>query len=297
MARRFDHLADVEALICVVEKGSITGAAVQLGTTPSALSRAVTRLETRLGAQLLRRTTRRLSLTDAGRAYYEQVRGALFTIEHAERALQGIDAVLRGTVRLSVSTTYGHYRLPQKLAKFGQKFPDVNVEVGITNRNVDLVAEGYDVAIRLGPHPDSGLIARKVEDAPLCLVASPDYLRRCGEPQVVADLPEHSCLPFVMPSTGRPGPWLLREGDQDIEWTPQGRLQVHDDVLGVVSLAQAGMGICQLYRFVVEERLARGDLVELMPQASGRFRTFSVLYAPHRALPAATRFLIDQLVA
>ena len=218
------------------------------------------------------------------------------TIEHAERSLQGTGAVLRGKVRLSVSTTYGHYRLPPKLAAFALAFPEVSVEVSITNRNVDLVAEGYDLAIRLGPLPDSGLVARKIEDAPLCLVAAPDYLERHGAPRDVADLAHHACLPFVMPSSGRPGPWLFRVDGQDVDWTPDGRLQVHDDVLGVVSLAQAGMGIGQTYRFVAEERLARGDLVELMPQAGGRSRAFSVLYAPHRALPATTRMLIDHLL-
>ena len=293
--RRFDHLGDVEAFVTVVEKGSISAGAIALSTTPSVLSRAITRLETRLGAQLMRRTTRRLSLTEAGRAYLDQTRAAFSLIEDAERAIQGQDGQLSGRVRLSVSTTYGHFRLPEKLKRFSVAHPDVHVEVSITNRNVDLVAEGYDLAIRLGPLPDSGLVARKLEDAPLRLVASPDYIRRAGTPLTIEDLAQHECLPFIMPSTGRPAPWLFRANGTETEWTPEGTIEIHDDVLGVVSLAEAGMGICQSYDFIVRERISRGGLIEILAGAGGRSRPFSLVYAPHRRLSAATRALIDFL--
>ncbi len=176
--------------------------AVALSTTPSVLSRAVTRLEARLGRQLLQRTTRRVGLTDAGRLYLEQVRTAFGLLDDAERDVLAQDGALAGRVRLSVPTTYGHYRLPPVLARFAQQYPQVQVELNITNRNVDLVAEGFDLAIRLGQLPDSGLVARKLEDAPLLLVAAPDYLQRRGTPQTLDDLQQHLCLPFVMPRTG-----------------------------------------------------------------------------------------------
>lgn len=294
--RRFDHLGDVEAFVTVVEKGSISGGAIALATTPSVLSRAITRLETRLGAQLMRRTTRRLSLTEAGRAYLEQTRAAFSLIEDAERAIQGQDGALSGRVRLSVSTTYGHFRLPEKLTRFCAAHPDVHVEVSITNRNVDLVAEGYDLAIRLGPLPDSGLVGRKLEDAPLRLVASPDYLKRTGTPRTIEDLAGYRCLPFFMPSTGRPAPWLFRIDGAETDWTPEGTIEIHDDVLGVVSLAEAGMGICQSYDFIVRDRIDRGSLIEILPDISGRSRPFSLVYAPHRRLSAATRTMIDFLL-
>ncbi len=218
MGRRFDHLGDVEAFVTVAEKGSMTEGAVTLSTTPSVLSRAITRLETRLGAQLMRRTTRRLSLTDEGRAYLEQARAAFSMIDDAERAMHGpTGALLTGHVRISVPTTYGHYRLPAMLDRFTRAYPEIQIELSITNRNVDLVAEGYDLAIRLGPLPDSGLVARKLEDAPLRLVAAPDYLERAGTPQHVEDLAKHQCLPFVMPSTGRCAPWLFRVGGRDTD--------------------------------------------------------------------------------
>lgn len=293
--RRFDHLGDVEAFTTVVEKGSMSAGAIALSTTPSVLSRAITRLETRLGTQLMRRTTRRLSLTEAGRAYLEQTRAAFSLIEDAERAIQGRDGQLSGRVRLSVSTTYGHFRLPEKLKRFSAAHPDVHIEISITNRNVDLVAEGYDLAIRLGPLPDSGLVARKLEDAPLRLVASPEYVRRAGVPLTIADLAQHECLPFIMPSTGRPAPWLFHVDGAETDWTPDGTIEIHDDVLGIVSLAEAGMGICQSYDFIVRERISRGSLIEILAEAGGRSRPFSLVYAPHRRLSAATRTLIDFL--
>ncbi len=223
MARRFDHLADVEAFVTVVEKGTLSAGAIALGTTPSVLSRAISRLEARLGVQLLRRTTRRLNLTDAGTLYLEQSRSAFALIDDVERRIQGQDGVLTGRVRLSVPTTYGHYRLPALLSRFAQACPQVRVELSITNRNVDLVAEGYDLAIRLGPLPDSGLVGRKLEDARLCLVAAPRYLERAGTPTHFDELAAHACLPFVMPSSGRIAPWLFREHREDREWLPSGQ--------------------------------------------------------------------------
>ncbi|PLP58388.1 LuxR family transcriptional regulator [Mesorhizobium loti] len=296
MARRFDHLGDVEAFVTVVEQGSFTSGAITLSTTASVLSRAITRLEVRLGTQLLRRTTRHLNLTEAGHDYLEQARAAFSLIDDAERAMRGREGTLTGRVRLSVSTTYGHFRLPEKLARFAVAHPHVKVEVNIANRNVDLVAEGYDIAIRAGELPDSGLIGRKLEDATLQLVASPSYLKRRGVPQDIDDLVRHACLPFIMPSTGKPAPWLFSVEGKNLDWVPEGDIQVFDDVLGVVSLAEAGAGICQAYDFVVRDRLERGRLVTVMPKVAGRSRAFSLLYPPHRNLPIAIRALIDFLV-
>ncbi|EUB84683.1 LysR family transcriptional regulator [Pseudomonas sp. GM30] len=295
MSRRFDYLADVEVFVTVVEKGSLSAGAVSLATTPSVVSRAISRLETRLGVQLLRRTTRRLSLTDAGLLYLEQSRTAFSLIDDAERAILGQEGALSGRVRLSVPTTYGHYRLPALLSRFNRQYPQVRIELSISNRNVDLVAEGYDLAIRLGPLPDSGLIGRKLEDASLCVVASPDYLQRAGIPRSVDELAGHACLSFVMPSTGRVGPWLFREHGVDREWIPQANVQLSDDVLGTVSLAEHGMGICQTYDFIVRERIKSARLIPLLEQAGGRSRPFSVIYPPHRQLSAASRALIDFL--
>ncbi|MFP2682647.1 LysR family transcriptional regulator [Enterobacter ludwigii] len=295
MSRKFDYLGDVEVFIAVVEHGSFTAAAVALSTTPSVLSRAVSRLETRLGRQLLQRTTRRVGLTEAGRVYLEQARSAFSLLDEAERDGQGQEGDLTGRVRMSVPTTYGHYRLPPLLARFSQHYPRVQVDLNITNRNVDLIAEGFDLAIRLGQMPDSGLVARKLEDAALLLVASPAYLHRMGTPQTLDDLQRHMCLPFILPRTGRIAPWVFREDERDVDWLPASPIETSDDVLGVVSLAEHGMGICQSYEFIVQDRIQRGQLVEVLPHLRGRSRPFSVIFAPHRRQSAATRAMIDLL--
>ncbi|MGP6453173.1 LysR family transcriptional regulator [Enterobacter ludwigii] len=295
MSRKFDYLGDVEVFIAVVEHGSFTAAAVALSTTPSVLSRAVSRLETRLGRQLLQRTTRRVGLTEAGRVYLEQARSAFSLLDEAERNGQGQEGDLTGRVRMSVPTTYGHYRLPPLLAQFSQHYPRVQVDLNITNRNVDLIAEGFDLAIRLGQMPDSGLVARKLEDAALLLVASPAYLHRMGTPQTLDDLHRHMCLPFILPRTGRIAPWVFREDERDVDWLAASPIETSDDVLGVVSLAEHGMGICQSYEFIVRDRIQRGQLVEVLPHLRGRSRPFSVIFAPHRRQSAATRAMIDLL--
>lgn len=294
--RRYDHLGDVELFLATIDRGSLTAAAAALGTTPPVVSRAIARLEQRLGVQLLRRTTRRLGLTDAGHLYVEQARAAFALIDDAERAMQPEHGALSGTVRLSAPTSYGHYRLPARLRAFAAMHPRIQVELSISNRNVDLVADGFDLAIRAGEPRDSGLVAHRLEDAAYCVVAAPDYLARHGTPQDVADLDAHQCLSFLMPSSGRALPWALRDANgHALDWTPQRTLRVSDDVLGVVSLARAGLGLCQTFDFIAEEHLRQGSLVEVLPQARGRSRAFCVLYAPHRRLSAAARALIDVL--
>ena len=259
------------------------------------LSRAVGRLEARLGQQLMRRTTRRLGLTDAGRQYLEQVRSAFDLLKDAEAQVRSVSSALSGRVRISAPTTYGHHRLPALLKPFLERHPQVRLELNITNRNVDLIAEGFDMAIRLGILPDSGLVARKLEDAPLRLVAAPDYLARRGTPRMLHDLVGHVCLPFVLPRTGRHGAWSFRVDGEDRDWQPDSVLEVSDDVLGTVSLAEQGIGICQTYDFIVRERLANGRLVELLPELGGRTRPFSLVYAPHRHPSAVVRALIHAL--
>ena len=294
MARRFDHLGDAEVFVIVVEQGSLTAAAVALGTTPSVISRAIARLETRLGNQLLRRTTRRLGLTEAGQLYLEQARAAFALFDEAERTVQGRSGTLAGRVRLSVPTTYGHYRLPEKLARFSREHPQVHIELNISNRNVDLVAEGFDLAVRLGALPDSGLAARRLEDAALCMVASPDYLRRVGTPTRREQLAEHACIPFVMPSSGRIAPWLFREDGRDLEWTPPDQLTVSDDVLGVVSCERRRRYLPDL-RFHRRRPSSRGPPGRGAAATAWTLASVSLIYAPHRRLSAASRALIDSL--
>jgi len=296
MSRKYDHLGDVETFVTVVERGSLTAAAVALSTTPSVISRALARLETRLGTQLLRRTTRSLGLTDAGRLYMEQTRAALSLIDDAERAVQAEGGEVTGRIRISAPTTFGHYRLPTLLQQFAERYPGVRVDLNISNRNVDLAAENFDFAIRQGALKDSGMIARNLEDAQLVLVCSPGYARRKGMPRSVEDLPQHDCLAFLLPRTGRSFPWQFMRNGEELDWQPTSALEVTEDALGVVSLAEAGLGICQTFRFIAQDRLERGVLVEVLPELKGRSRPFSLIYTPQRRMTAAARAFITCLL-
>lgn len=271
------RLDDIQALIQAVERGSLTAAAAALGSTPSSVSRAISRLERRLGVQLLRRSTRSLGLTDAGERYLEQSRQAFALLEEAERSLQGERRRLAGRVRVSAPTTYAQFRLPPRLQAFAARHPLVEIELAIGNRNVDLAAEGFDLAVRAGELPDSGLAARKLEDAAFCLVASPGYLQARSAPRDVDALAGHDCVAFILPSTGRVLPWRLRDAGRDLDWMPRGTLTVAEDPLGVVAMALAGAGICQTYAFIADDYLRRGELVEVLPQTRGRTRPFSLL--------------------
>ena len=296
MSRKYDHLSDVETFVTVVDRGSLTAAAVALSTTPSVISRALARLEARLGTQLLRRTTRSLGLTDAGRLYLEQTRTALCLIDDAERAVQAEGGEVTGRIRISAPTTFGHYRLPALLQGFAERYPAVRVDLNISNRNVDLAADDFDFAIRQGVLKDSSLIARKLEDAQLVLVCAPSYVQRRGLPRDLDALAQHDCLTFLLPRTGRAIPWQFMRDGEELDWPPASALEVTEDALGVVSLAEAGLGICQTFRFIAQDRLERGVLVEVLPELQGRSRPFSLIYTPQRRMTAAARAFITCLL-
>lgn len=295
MSRQFDHLADVEVFLIVAEKLSISATAIHLSTTPSVISRTITRLEKKLGIQFFRRTTRHLSLTEAGQLYYEKMQHAFQLIDHAERVIQGEQLQISGKIKLSVPTTYGHYRLPPLLEKFLLQYPDIQIEISISNRNVDLIAEGFDLAIRQGHLPNSSLVARPLELAPLQLVASPDYLKREGVPQTLEELNHHQCIAFELPSSGKIIPWFFKDSDHEIQWIPTNRILVKEDILGVVSLAESGLGICQSYNFIVNEKIRLGKLQPLLESYAGHSRPFSLLYAQHKHMSSATRAVINFL--
>lgn len=295
MSRQFDHLADVEVFLNVVEHQSISAAAIKLSTTASVVSRAITRLEKHLGIQLLRRTTRRLSLTEEGRQYVEQMQIAFGLIGDTERKIQGGQANIHGVIKISVPTTYGHYRIAQLLKGFQFKYPNIQITLNISNRNVDLTAEGFDFAIRQGQLPDSGLVGRRLENAVLRLVASPAYLNTTAIPQIIEDLKSHRCIVFELPSSGKISPWLFKQENENIDLIPQTNLLVKEDILGVVSLAEQGLGICQTYGFIVDDKIKQGRLISLLDNFSGRTRPFSLIYSPHRQMSAAARAFIDYL--
>jgi DNA-binding transcriptional LysR family regulator len=290
------QLGSIEQFCRAAELLSFRGAAEVLGLTPTAVSRSVMRLEARLGVRLFVRTTRRINLTTDGRLYYEQCRQALTQIEDAERALTGRQAAPRGLLRISVPTTYGHYRVLPLLPAFRARYPEVQIEVNVSNRNIDFVEEGYDLAIRLDAPPDTRLVSRKLEDASLGVFAAPNYLRRCGTPKTLEELAYHDCIQFIRPSTGRPMAWIFRDQGRDVDFAFEGGLRINDDVLGCVSCARAGAGLFQIYHFIAAQDVMRGDLVEVLQTYAGRTRPFSVLFPQNRHLSARVRTFIDFLV-
>jgi DNA-binding transcriptional LysR family regulator len=201
-----------------------------------------------------------------------------------------------GLLRLSVPTTYAHHRLLPRLPSFRERYPDIRVDVHVSNRNIDFAAEGYDLAVRVREPADSTLIARHLEDAELVLVASPDYLRRRGEPQSLEALRQHDCIQFELPSSGRPIPWLFRVEGKDVDKPTTGGITCADEVLAGVTLARHGAGIFQAYRFTVEDALRQGQLVELLKPFGGRSRPFNLLYPHQRFEPLRVRCFVDFLL-
>ncbi len=298
MAHGFDdvQLGTLEIFCAAAELGSFTAAAKARKVTPSSVSRAIGRLEERLGAQLFVRTTRSVRLTDVGRLYAERCERALADLADAERDIGGRHSATTGQVRVSVPTTYAHYRLLPRMNAFRLRYPGIRVDLHVSNRNVDFVGEDFDGVVRVRVPPDSQMVVRKLEDAPLVLVAAPSYLARTGVPLAVAELEAHECIQFELPSSGRPIPWPLLVAGQIVDVPTRGSLSCADDVLAGVTLAVAGVGIFQAYRFVVEDALADGRLVEVLPETRGATRPFNVLYPHAKRLPARVRAFIDFLL-
>lgn len=291
-------LRPVEVFVAAVEAGNFTRAAARLGLTPAAVSRAIARHEHALGVPLFRRTTRQVQLTDDGRGYYERCREALALIEDGERRLTGRQHSPRGRVRVSAPTTYGHHRLLPLLARFAPAHPDIALELDISNRNVDFVAEGFDLAIRAGELDDSELIAHRLEDAGVGVFGAPAYLAARGTPRRLEDLERHTLIGFVRPSSGRVMPWHFRRRDgQQVALTPGDALRCAGDFLACVSLARGGGGLTQSLRFLVADDVASGALVEVLGGFAGGARPFTLLQPPRRTPTTAVRAVVDAILA
>jgi DNA-binding transcriptional LysR family regulator len=299
MRRQFDEmqLGSLEVFCLAAELGSFTTAANALGISPAAVSRSIARLEERLGARLFVRTTRQIRLTDAGLAYFHECRQALAQLAEAERVVSGQQIRPAGTLRISVPTTYAHYRLLPHLPAFRALHPDVDIDLHIGNRNIDFVDEGYDLAVRVRAPADSTMIVRHLEDAELVVVAAPAYLERRGTPNSIADLAHHDCIQFDLPSSGRRISWLFRQNGEDTEYIGNGGYNISEDVLGGVTLARHGAGVFQAYRFTVEDDLRSGRLVELLRESGGRSRPFNLLYPHNRHVPLRVRSFVDFIIA
>jgi DNA-binding transcriptional LysR family regulator len=298
MKRHFDdlQLGSIELFCLAAEAGSFTAAAQLAGVTPAAVSRSILRLEKRLGSRLFARTTRSIRLTEAGKKFFEHCSQALAQLVEAQQEVMGAQTSPSGRLRISLPTTYGHHRILPLLPKFRALYPHVTVDIHLGNRNIDFVEEGYDLAIRVRAQPDSSMIARLLEDAKLVVVAAPEYLRKAGTPQTLEDLLEHECIQFELPSSGRRISWLFQEDGKDREVMSDGGYSCSDDVLGGVTLAKHAAGLFQTYKFIVEEELADGRLVEVLQPYRGRSRPYTLLYPHGRHVPQRVRAFVDFLL-
>jgi DNA-binding transcriptional LysR family regulator len=255
----------MEAFVRVVEVGGFTDAARKLGVSKSAVSKHVSALEARLGARLLNRTTRRVSPTEIGLAYYDRATRVLNDAEEADAMAASMQGTPQGELRISAPLSFGLRHLGSAVADFLKEYPEVSARVSLDDRFVELVAEGYDMALRVGTLPDSTLIAKKLAETALLLVASPDYLARAGTPRSVEALADHQLLHYANLSTGHS--WKLRgPGGGERQVRAVGRLTINngDALLDAVS---QGLGIALSPAFICAEALRSGAVVEVLPEA------------------------------
>ena len=252
--------AEMNAFVRVAERGSFAAAATDLGLTPSALSKLVTRIEDRLGVRLLTRTTRKLALTAEGELFVARSREILASIEAAEAEVTAASERPRGHLRISVGTAVAKQILGPALPVFLDRYPDITVELHVSDRQVDLVAEQIDVAIRSGALGDSTLVARKVGEATRVICASPLYLEKHGTPRVPADLLQHNCLTLPGPAWSQ-WPFHTHEG---INRLAVSGTFTSDNADLLLDMAVAGLGIARLADFMVARALRDGALVRLL---------------------------------
>jgi len=285
-------LSGVSVLAAVVEGGSFVKAADLIGITDSGVSRAISRLETRLGVRLLDRTTRSVTLTDEGRRFYEEVKPHLDAIEDAAAISSGAASAVRGRLKVDIDPFFLPLVLAGRLGAFCERYPGLAIEFVTSERVGDLVADGIDLAIRFGAPRLSSLVARKLIEAPILTVASPRYLERFGTPEHPEDLAAHRCLQFLDPYTGRPFSWeFIREGEA-ITVPTSGPL-TFTDPKSMIEECLAGTGIAQVIGWGIGTWLARGALIDLFPDWHGeRFPLFAV-HPSRKHPPAKVRAFVD----
>jgi DNA-binding transcriptional LysR family regulator len=269
----------------VVQGSSFTAAAQLLGMPKSSVSRKVSELEDRLGARLLQRTTRKLGLTDVGRVYYERCARIIGEIEEADQAVGSMQAAPCGPLRVTAPLSFG--MLGPIVAEYLRRYPSVQLELVCTDRRVDLVEEGFDVAIRAGQLDDSTLVARNLGAIERVLVATPAYLKSKGTPKTPAELTPHSCISFG--PGGAPTVWTLFAGDKKTEVRITSRLSVNDLEL-MLDVVRSGAGIALMPKFICAEDLRAGKLRQIL-------RDYCSAATPVHALYPTTRHLSPKVLA
>lgn len=285
-------LSGVSTLAAVVESGSFVKAADALGLSASGISRAISRLEARVGVRLLDRTTRSLRLTDEGMRFYQQVVPHLDGIEEAATLASGTARTVRGRLRVNVDAFFSRMVLAPRLGDFVARYPELELELLTRGRMGDLVADGVDVAVRFGAQPASSQVARKLFETRVLTVASPAYLARRGTPKTPADIAGHACIHFRDPVSGRPFEWELQKGRKAVSLDARGSLLMTDPST-LLAACLGGAGIAQVLGIGVQDLIATGRLVELYADWPGEtFPLYAIHPSRHHA-PAKVHAFID----
>lgn len=286
-------LNDIVVFTKVVETKSFTGAADALGLPKSTVSRKLAQLEERLGVRLVQRTTRKLALTEIGEAYYERCSRIVADIAAAEQLVTDMQSTPRGRLRVTTTVDFATRYLGEMVAEFLRQHPEINIELEATDRVVDLIEEGFDLAVRFGPMPESTLIARKLCEVELILCASPAYLTARGTPKTTEELDEHDHVLFT--PGGRNQTWtLIGPGDQTYEFGRPARL-ASNNYGAVVDAARAGTGIASISEFMVTEEIKSGALVRVLPDWQARSTDVHAVYPARQNVPPRLALFLEHL--
>jgi DNA-binding transcriptional LysR family regulator len=289
-----DRLLAMEAFVRVVDAGGFSAAARRWGRSKAVVSKYVNALEEHLGVELLRRTTRSLSLTEAGHAYRERCADVLGEIDALEASLREDLAAPRGALRVTAPPGFASHYLDVMTKDFIERYPEVTIDLDLTHRMVDLVEENIDVAIRITEPRDSTLVARRIAPVSIVAVASPSYLGRRGTPKTPADLRDHDCL--VDTNFRDQARWHFRKGQKTETIAVRGSLRVNDPD-AICELASSGLGIALVPDFVARKALQDGTLCEVLPGMVGMRWSILAVYPRRRYLPVRVRAYLDHLVA
>ena len=288
-----DRLAALEAFVKVAETQSFSEAARRLRASKSVVSRQIAALEAELGARLFQRTTRSMTLTEAGRSYFERASRILADLEDANLSVSQLQATPRGQLRVNAPMSFGLLHLAPALPDFLARYPDVDIDLTMNDRFVDLIDEGFDLAVRVGKLEDSSLVARKLVPVRRVICASPDYLKARGTPQTPDDLTQHACLCYSNLSMAHEWRFVTEKG---APWPVEvkGRLNVNNgDALKIAALR--GLGFVNLPTFIVGSELQAGTLVTVLDRFIPQDASLSAVYPHSRHLSPKVRAFVDFL--
>lgn len=289
-----NRIGDIAAFVAAVKTGSFTAAAASLGLTRSAVGKSVVRLEARFGVRLLNRTTRQLSLTDEGQIMYERCRQIMEDLEDVDATMAMRRNKPTGTLRLTAPLSFGQRHILPVLDVYLKQWPALRADIAFTDRMVDLVDEGFDIAIRIGePKDDSGILTRTIGTQRFLTCASPDYLARRGTPQTPQALHEHDII--TLRSADRPRAWHFDTSAGPYVFDTQGRLTI-DSSEAMRAAALAGFGIVQLPTYITGDALHSGDLVPVLEEFTPIPDPIRIIYPSKRHLSPRIRAFIDLLV-